>query len=111
QCFGQETPIPSMQLCIENVDQSGGLSFGYSSAYTDCLSWASPGKPLPMIRDPRMVFDELFGIFGTGGTPEERRRRRAEDRSILDWLADSVARLRKELGPGDRARLSDYLEN
>ena len=23
--FGQDTPIPSMQLCIENVDQAGGL--------------------------------------------------------------------------------------
>ena len=24
QQFGQDTPIPSMQLCIENVDQAGG---------------------------------------------------------------------------------------
>jgi hypothetical protein len=111
QRFGQDTPIPSMQLCIENVDEGGGLNFGYSGAYTDSLSWAAPGKPLPMIRDPRMVFDELFGIFGTGATSEERRRRRAEDRSILDWLANSVDRLRKDLGPGDRARLNDYLDN
>ena len=26
--FGQDTPIPSMQLCIENVDQSGGARTG-----------------------------------------------------------------------------------
>ena len=39
---GQDTPIPSMQLCIENVDQAGGCSYGYSCAYTDSISWASP---------------------------------------------------------------------
>ena len=26
--YGQETPIPSMQLCIENVDQAGGCGTG-----------------------------------------------------------------------------------
>ncbi|HXI26884.1 MAG TPA: DUF1552 domain-containing protein [Vicinamibacterales bacterium] len=106
--YGQETPIPSMQLCIENVDQSGGCSYGYSCAYTDSISWASPAQPLPMIRDPRLVFDQLFGV---GATPAERKERRAEDRSILDWLGTSVNRMKKDLGAADRARLDDYLED
>jgi hypothetical protein len=106
--YGQETPIPSMQLCIENVDQSGGCSYGYSCAYTDSISWASPEQPLPMIRDPRVVFDQLFGV---GATPAERKERRAEDRSILDWLGTSVNRLKKDLGAADRARLDDYLQD
>jgi Protein of unknown function (DUF1552) len=106
--YGQETPIPSMQLCIENVDQSGGCSYGYSCAYTDSISWASPSQPLPMIRDPRLVFDQLFGV---GATPAERKERRAEDRSILDWLGTSMNRLKKDLGAADRARLDDYLED
>ncbi|MEO8028518.1 MAG: DUF1552 domain-containing protein [Bryobacteraceae bacterium] len=106
--FGQDTPIPSMQLCIENTDQACG--FGYSCAYMDSISWAAPNKPLPMIRNPRVVFDELFGVFGSGSTPAERKARRAEDRSILDWLQTSVARIQKELGAPDRARLSDYLD-
>jgi hypothetical protein len=108
QKFGQDTPIPSMQLCIENVDQAGGCSYGYSCVYTDSISWASPKQPLPMIRDPRVVFDQLFGA---GATPEERAERRMEDRSILDWIGASVARLKKDLGAADRARLSDYLED
>jgi hypothetical protein len=108
QRFGQETAIPSMQLCIENVDQAGGCSYGYSCVYTDSISWASPEDPLPMIRDPRVVFDTLFGV---GATPGERRERRAEDKSILDWLGDAVARLNKDLGAADRARLADYLED
>jgi hypothetical protein len=106
--YGQETPIPSMQVCIENVDQSGGCSYGYSCAYTDSISWASPSQPLPMIRDPRLVFDQLFGV---GATPGERKERRAEDRSILDWLNSSVNRLKKDLGTADRARLDDYLQD
>jgi hypothetical protein len=112
--FGQDTPIPSMQLCVENVDQAGGCSYGYSCTYTDSISWigaerpGDPDRPLPMIRDPRVVFDQLFGV---GATPGERRERRAEDRSILDWLSGSVARLQKELGAADRARMSDYLDN
>ena len=61
QRFGQDTPIPSMQLCIENVDQAGGCAYGYSCVYTDTVSWASPTQPLPMIRDPRFVFEQLFG--------------------------------------------------
>jgi hypothetical protein len=108
QKYGQDTPIPSMQLCIENVDQSGGCSYGYSCAYTDSISWATPEQPLPMIRDPRVVFDQLFGV---GATPADRRERRAEDRSILDWLGTSVSRLKKGIGAADRARLDDYLEN
>src|SRR5919106_1803544 len=40
QRFGQDTPIPSMQLCIETVDQAGGGSDGYSCVYTDTVSWA-----------------------------------------------------------------------
>ncbi len=107
QRVGQETPIPSMQLCIENVDQAGGCFYGYSCAYTDSISWASPSEPLPMVRDPRLVFDQLFGV---GATPEARAARRRKDRSILDWVTSSVERLTKQLGAADRARLDDYLE-
>ena len=71
QRFGQEMAIPSLQLCIENVDQAGGCEYGYSCAYTDSVSWASPSEPLPMIRDPRAVFDQLFG---GGATPRRARR-------------------------------------
>src|SRR5919199_4632920 len=37
QKFGQDTPIPSMQLSIENVDQAGGCTYGYSCIYTDTI--------------------------------------------------------------------------
>jgi hypothetical protein len=108
QKFGQDTAIPSLQLCIENVDQAGGCSYGYSCVYTDSISWAAPDEPLPMVRDPRTVFDMLFGV---GATAQERAERRSEDRSILDWITQDMSRLRNTLGTADRARLNDYLED
>ena len=106
--FGQDTPIPSMQLCIENVDQAGGCAYGYACAYTDTISWASPSDPLPMIRDPRVAFDQLFGA---GGTARERARRRNTTVSILDWITSDIARLKRELGAQDMERLDRYLDN
>jgi hypothetical protein len=106
--YGQDTAIPSMQLCIENVDQAGACAYGYACVYTDSVSWATPSQPLPMIRDPRAAFDQLFGM---GATPAERAAHRKADRSILDWIGDELGRVRTRLGPSDRARLSDYLDD
>jgi hypothetical protein len=106
--FGQDTPIPSLQLCIENINQSGGCAYGYTCVYTDSISWASPTEPLPVIRDPGVVFDKLFGA---GGTPEERERRRKTNGSILDWISGRVSDLKRDLGPADRGRMDRYLEN
>jgi hypothetical protein len=105
---GGETPIPSMQLCIEAIDQAGGCAYGYSCVYTDTVSWASPSEPLPMIRDPRAAFDQLFGV---GATPAERATRRQRDKSILDFITGEVAKLQRDLGPADKARLSEYLDD
>jgi hypothetical protein len=106
--FGQDTPLPSIQLCIEMVDASGACDYGYACVYADTISWASPTQPLPMTIDPRMAFENLFG---EGGTAEERSARGAVNQSILDWIAGDVARLQKGLGASDRSRLNSYLEN
>ena len=108
QRYGQETPIPSMQLCIENVDQAGGCAYGYACVYTDSISWASPTEPLPVIRDPRVAFDKLFGV---GGSTEERASRRRTRRSILDFVASEMTSLKTSLGADDRNRLDRYLED
>ncbi|HTK29863.1 MAG TPA: DUF1552 domain-containing protein [Vicinamibacterales bacterium] len=107
QRFGQDTAIPSMQLCIENVDQAGGCAYGYSCVYTDTISWAAAGQPLPMIRDPRAAFDQLFGV---GDTPAARMANRRADRSLLDWVTGEVGQLKRVVGPADRARLDSYLD-
>jgi hypothetical protein len=106
--YGQATPMPSMQFCIENLDQAGGCTYNYSCAYTDTISWASPNEPLPMIRDPRVAFEMLFGA---GTSAEDRAARQVTRRSILDWVTGEAERVRKQLGAADRARLERYLDD
>jgi hypothetical protein len=108
QKLGEQTPIPSLQLTIENVDQAGGCAYGYACAYTDTVSWATPSEPLPMVRDPRAVFQQLFGA---GGTPEQRALRLETDRSILDWMLGELNTLKHQLGPADRQRVTQYTDN
>ncbi len=108
QQYCQDTPLPSIQLCIESVDGSGACDYGYSCVYSDTISWASPTTPLPMTRDPRQAFESLFG---DGGTPAQRIARQQENGSILDLIRSDVARISKSLGPSDRGRLDAYLDD
>ena len=106
QRIGGDSPIPSMQLCIENLDQAGGCDYNYACAYTDTISWASPSEPLPMIRNPRVAFDLLFG---SGNNNADRMSRRKANQSILDWITGEVTGLKKNLGAADRQRIDKYL--
>ena len=107
QKFGQDTPLPSLQLAIESAEGSGGCDYNYSCVYLDSISWEAPNKPLTMVRDPRMVFDQLFGV---GTSAEQRAARRKSDRSILDWVSKEMNSLKSSLGPEDKVRFEDYTE-
>ena len=108
QKFGQDTPLPSMQVCTENVDASGACDYGYACVYADTISWATPTQPLPMTRDPRLTFESLFG---DGSTPAERNMRQKINGSILDWISQEAKRFSLGLDAGDRNRLNDYLDD
>jgi Protein of unknown function (DUF1552) len=105
---GQDTPLPSIQLCIEDVDATGACAYGYACVYSDTISWASPTQPLPMTLDPRVAFENLFG---DGATAKERAERQELDRSILDGIVEQMPRLRQNLGGQDRNRLDAYLND
>jgi hypothetical protein len=104
QRYGQEMPLPSLQLDIEPA--SGGGGNGYHPVYGNRISWASATEPLPAIRSPRIAFER---IFGRGTSPADRANRREARRSILDRIAEGVARLRTELGAVDRVAMEKYL--
>jgi hypothetical protein len=107
--IGQDTVFPSMQLAIEDVsDLVGACDFGYSCAYLDTLSWASPTNPLPMQINPRTVFEQMFG--GTG-SPEQRRMRMQQNRSILDSVLEETHKLDRNLGGEDQAKVEGFLTN
>src|SRR5262249_44953007 len=109
QKIGQDSLLPSLQLAVEDPGaNSSNCGEGYSCTYTNTISWSSPTQPLPMELNPQVVFERMFG---DGTTAEERAARRKRDRSILDSLRGSLARLRRDVGPSDRARLDDYTDD
>jgi len=105
--LGQDTPLPSLELALENSFVVGNCDNGYSCVYTNTFSWRSPTTPLPMEHNPRVVFERLFG---EGGTGEQRAARLADDRSILDAVREDMTRLNQTLGAGDRSRVTQYLD-
>jgi len=107
--IGQDAPLPSLELATEDfTGYVGGCSPGFSCAYMNTISWSSPTTPLPMETNPRVAFERLFG---EPGTREERLARVAKKRSILDSISEEAGDLRRGLGPRDRNRLGDYLDN
>jgi hypothetical protein len=104
--IGQETPLPSLEVALEEVALNCGA--GYGCAYYNTISWRTPTLPLPMENSPQVVFERLFG---DGASAALRLARKRQDRSILDAVTDKVARLQRGLDAGDRLRLTEYLDN
>ena len=102
---GQDTPLPSIELSIEESTLSSDA--GFSGAYRNTIAWKSPTVPLPMENSPQVVFERLFG---DGSTDSQRKARRQQSVSLLDSVMNEVAGLQKELPAADRTRLSQYLE-
>ena len=85
QQIGQDTPLPSLELSIEEVALSCGR--GYACAYSNTISWKTPTTPLPMENNPQVVFEKLFG---DGSTNADRLARKQQSRSLLDSVMDQV---------------------
>lgn len=105
--LGQETRLPSLELAMDLLTVVGQCDNGYACVYQNNLSWSSPTTPLPAEAHPRLVFERLFG---DGGTAAERRAELRTNASLLDFMSESIQRLRLELGSSDRTRLAQYLD-
>jgi Protein of unknown function (DUF1552) len=105
QHIGQDTPLPSIELAIEEVGLNCGG--GYGCAYYNTISWKNPTLPMPMENSPQVIFERLFG---DGSTSAQRLSRKQEDSSILDSVTAKVAHLQGGLPAGDRARVTEYLD-
>jgi hypothetical protein len=110
QDIGRSTPLPSLELGLQDVRMVGGCDSGYSCAYSNTVSWSSPTTPLPYENNPRRVFERLFGD-GETTDPAVRAVRSRQNRSLLDFVMADAARLRLSLGAGDRRKLADYLDS
>src|SRR4029077_755726 len=100
--LGEHPTRASRQRGVEDAGNYGNCKWGYSCAYTNCISWSSPTQPLPTQVNPRVVFERLFG---DGTSAEERRGGRKQNASILDSWTSELRHFKMGLGAADQARL------
>lgn len=103
--IGYRTRVPSLELSTDPSRSSGNCDSGYSCAYQYNISWHDENTPAPAERDPRLVFEKLFG---SGNSIEDARRRHYR-KSILDFVKDDAKRLQKRMGATDRSKMEEYL--
>jgi hypothetical protein len=101
--LGQDTPLPSLELMIEDSSMSCGE--GLSCAYRNTLSWQGELAPLPMQNNPQVLFEQLFG---DGANAAQRAARRAQSLSLLDSVTEQLQGLNRTLPAADRARLDRF---
>ena len=108
QEMGRDTQLASLQLAMDLNPLAGVCNNGYACVYQNCLSWSSPTTPLPSEAHPRVVFERMFG---EGGDAAARRRALQGRASLLDSFTGNIAKLKRRVGPGDRARVDQYLDS
>jgi hypothetical protein len=102
--LGRDTPLPSLELMIEESSLSCGE--GLSCAYRNTLSWQSETSPLPMQNNPQALFEQLFG---DGANDSQRAARRSHALSLLDSVTEQIRDLDRTLPAADRERLDRFV--
>jgi hypothetical protein len=106
---GHLTRFPSLELTGDSRRQTSGCDSGYSCAYQYNISWSSATTPMTPEANPRLVFERLFGAGAPGERTENLKRRRQEQRSILDFIVDDARSMQQKLNARDRDKLDEYL--
>lgn len=107
--IAEQTRFSSLELSCDGVRKSGSCDSGYSCAYQYNLSWRSETTPLAPESNPRLVFERLFGSGKAGERQRNYEIRKAQQKSILDFVMDDAQSLEKSLGRNDQQKLDEYL--
>jgi hypothetical protein len=92
--LGGDTRLPSLELsCNDFADNK-------ETKYFECISWYGPGYAANVEKNPRAVFQRLFG-----------KPQLEPTRSVLDVVLADAQALRKKLGRDDQAKLDEYLNS
>src|SRR5688572_605907 len=105
QRIGRLTPLPSLELGIDPVTTGIDNNVGYTRLYGSHISWSTPTTPVGKEINPRLAFDRLFRPGASTAASA------ADDRSVLDLVAEDAASLRAKVGTADRRKLDEYLES
>ena len=105
--IGKTTQVPSLELNLDLPTQ-GACDTG-DCFYDNTISWRNPTTPNPAETHPRLVFERLFGDGGSAGAAagaDEAKRQHSRFGDCRKSAASS-----KTLGPGDRTKLTEYLDS
>ena len=91
--IGQSTPYSTLELSCN--DHKNNIE----SIYFDNMSWYGTGHVAPSMRNPRKIYDRLFGTQAN-----------TRSRNITDLALGSARQLQKRLGSGDRRKFDEYFE-
>ena len=106
--IGDKTKLRSLELSCDGVRRSGKCDSGYSCAYQYNLSWKTESMPMVPESNPRLVFERLFGNASSPTDRKGQLRRRALNKSILDFALQGASNFNKRLGKSDQEKLSEY---
>jgi len=109
QHIGHLTRFPSLELTCDSVRNSGNCDSGYSCAYQFNVSWRSATTPMPAERNPRLVFERLFGAGSRHERRENLQLRHEQKRSVLDFILGDADTLAREISAADARKLDEYL--
>ncbi len=91
--IGKATPYSTLELSCN--DHKNNIE----SIYFDNMSWYGTGHVAPSMRNPRKIYDRLFGTQAN-----------ARSRDITDLALGSARQLQKRLGTADRRKFDEYFE-
>jgi hypothetical protein len=91
--IGRDTPYSTLELSCN--DHKNNIE----SIYFDNMSWYGTGHVAPSMRNPRKVYDRLFGTQG-----------HARSRNITDLALKNARALQRRLSTNDRSKFEEYFE-
>lgn len=92
--IGADTVLPSLELSTNDFADNK------ETKYFESISWFGPGYAANTEKNPRHVFQHLFGKTSGGLT-----------QSVLDVVLADATSLRAKLGRDDQSKLDEYLDS
>lgn len=102
--MADKTRLASLEIGTEAGSMAGNCDSGYSCVYSSTMSWRSATQPLPKEVNPKLVFERMFG----SGSKQERAKRDARRKSVLDLVKEDFGELNGRLGRSDQRKLDEY---
>lgn len=109
RAVGAATRFSSLELSCDPERPTGACDSGYACTYQYNISWSSPSTPMTPEANPRHAFERMFGEGPAGQRVEHLKRRRQEQRSILDFVLEDARDMQKRLNSSDQTKLDEYL--